>query len=303
MMSQRLGATISGRVFLAFAIVYIVWGSTYLAIRIGVHDAPAILFAGLRFLIAAGPMFIYAYWRGARLPTARRDWVVIAITAMLMLVGANGLVTWSEQWVPSNQAALLVATSALWMAGFGTIGVSGEALSRWTVMGLIVGFLGVAVLVGDGLRAAAAPWSAYLALVISPILWAGGSVVSRRNPVGCAPPMTAALQMAITGVVMTGLGLSLGEAAQWHWTMSSTAALLYLAVFGSCIGYGAYFWLVHQVTPSQLGTYAYVNPAVAVVLGWLVLDEHLSAMQIGGTLIILLSVVAVTLMSRRRKPA
>lgn len=287
----------------AFAIVYIVWGSTYLAIRIGVHDAPAILFAGLRFLIAAGPMFIYAYWRGARLPTARRDWGVITITALLMLVGANGLVTWSEQWVPSNQAALLVATSALWMAGFGTLGVSGEALSRWTLIGLIVGFLGVAVLVGDGLRAAAAPWYAYFALVISPILWAAGSVVSRRSPVGCAPPMTAALQMAITGIVQTGFGLSLGEAAQWHWTMSSTAALLYLAVFGSCIGYGAYFWLVHQVTPSQLGTYAYVNPAVAVVLGWLVLDEHLSPMQLGGTLIILLSVIAVTLASRRRKPA
>src|SRR3546814_2677559 len=104
-------------VLLAFAIVYVVWGSTYLAIRIGVHDAPAILFAGLRFLIAAGPMFVYAYWRGARLPKARRDWAVITITALLMLVGANGLVTWSEQWVPSNQAALLVATSALWMAG------------------------------------------------------------------------------------------------------------------------------------------------------------------------------------------
>lgn len=293
----------SGRTWLAFAIVYLVWGSTYLAIRIGVHDAPAILFAGLRFLIAAGPMLAYAYWRGARLPRARRDWVVIVITALLMLVGANGLVTWSEQWVPSNQAALLVATSALWMAGFGTLGVGGEPLSRWTLVGLIVGFLGVAVLVGDGLRASAAPWFAYLVLVISPILWAAGSVVSRRHPVGCAPPMTAALQMAITGVVQTGLGLSLGEAAQWHWTTSSTAALLYLAIFGSCIGYGAYFWLVHQVTPSQLGTYAYVNPAVAVVLGWLVLDERLSTMQVGGTLIILLSVIAVTLASRRRKPA
>src|SRR3546814_4275396 len=170
-------------------------------------------------------MFVYAYWRGARLPKARRDWAVINITGLLMLVGANGLVTWSEQWVPSNQAALLVATSALWMAGFGTLGISGEALSRWTAIGLVIGCLGVAVLVGDGLHAAAAPWFAYLALVISPILWAGGSVVSRRNPVGCAPPMTAALQMAITGVVMTGLGLSLGEAAQWHWTTSSTAAL------------------------------------------------------------------------------
>jgi drug/metabolite transporter (DMT)-like permease len=287
---------------LAFATVYIVWGSTYLAIRIGVHDAPAILFAGLRFLLAAPLMVAYAYWRGARLPASRRDWAVIAATALLMLVGANGLVTWSEQWVPSNQAALLVATSALWMAGFGTLGGRGEALSRWTLIGLIVGFLGVAVLVGDGLRMALVPWKAYLALIISPVMWAGGSVLARRYPVGCAPPMTAALQMAVTGVVMTALGLSLGESAQWHWTRATVGALVYLALFGSCIAYGAYFWLVHQVTPAQLGTYAYVNPAVAVVLGWLILDEGLSSMQVGGTLIILLSVIGVTLASRRRAP-
>src|SRR3546814_21200081 len=106
------------------------------------------------------------------------------------------------------------------MAGFGTLGISGEAVSRWTASGLVIGFLGVAVLVGDGLHAAAAPWFAYLALVISPILWAGGSVVSRRKPVGCAPPMTAAFQLAITGVVTTGLGLSPGHAAQWHWKPS-----------------------------------------------------------------------------------
>ncbi|NGY06925.1 EamA family transporter [Solimonas terrae] len=292
-----------GGVAFAFAIVYVVWGSTYLAIRIGVHDAPAILFAGTRFLLATGPMLAYAYWRGARLPKARRDWAVIAITSLLMLVGANGLVTWSEQWVPSNQAALLVATSALWMAGFGTLGLSGEALSRWTLAGLIVGFLGVAVLVGDGLRAALAPWPAYLALVISPIFWAAGSVVSRRHPVGCPPPMAAALQMAIAGIVQTGLGLSLGETAQWHWTSGTVGALIYLALLGSCLAYGAYFWLVHEVTPSQLGTYAYVNPAVAVLLGWLVLDERLSEMQIGGTLIILLSVIGVSLASRQPRSA
>lgn len=289
-----------GRATLAFAIVYLVWGSTYLAIRIGVHDAPAILFAGLRFLIAAPLMLGYAWLRGTRLPRARRDWAVIAATAMLMLVGANGLVTWAEQWVASNQAALLVATSALWMAGFGAMGTSGDAVGRGPLAGLVVGFLGVAVLVGDGLRLEAAPWPAYLALVVSPIFWAAGSVVSRRYPVGCAPPMTAALQMAITGVVQTALGLSLGEASRWNWTPSTLGALLYLAVLGSCVAYGAYFWLVHEVTPAQLGTYAYVNPAVAVLLGWLILDERLSAMQLGGTLIILLSVIAVTLASRRR---
>lgn len=287
------------RVFVPFATVYLVWGSTYLAIRIGVHDAPAILFAGLRFLLAAPLMLAYAIYRGARLPRTLRDWGVIAAAALLMLVGANGLVTWSEQWVQSNEAALLVATSALWMAAFGTLGARGEPLGRWTLAGLIVGFAGVAVLVGDGLRLGSAPWPAYLALVVSPVLWAAGSVFSRRRPVSCAPPMAAALQMAVTGIVQTALGLSLGEAQHWQWTAGTIGALVYLAVFGSCIAYGAYFWLVHEVTPAQLGTYAYVNPAVAVLLGWLVLGEGLSVMQVSGTIVILLSVLAVSLASRR----
>jgi len=284
---------------MAFAIVYLIWGSTYLAIRIGVQELPAVLFAGLRFLVAGPLMLAYAFWRGARLPTSRRDWTVIAITALMMLVGANGLVTWSEQWVESNQAALIVATSALWMAWFGTWGGRGERLGLWTVVGLMLGFGGVVVLVGAGLYMRTAPVSAYLALLISPVLWAAGSIYSRRYPVGCAPMMTAALQMLITGLVMTSLGLALGDASRWHWSVSGITALLYLAVLGSCLAYGAYFWLVHQVTPAQLGTYAYVNPAVAVLLGWLILDEHLVRSQVVGTAIILLGVVLVTWASRR----
>jgi drug/metabolite transporter (DMT)-like permease len=293
-------ASRSAQLFLAFATVYVVWGSTYLAIRIGVKDMPPVLFAGTRFLWAAPVMLAYAYWRGARLPTARRDWWVIVITALLMLVGANGLVTWSEQWVESNQAALIVATSALWMAWFGTWGGRGEPLNRGTVMGLLLGFFGVAVLVGSGLQQRGAPLLAYLALLLSPMLWAAGSIYSRRYPVSCAPVMMVALQMAVTGLVMTALGLALGDAARWTWTVDGFAALVYLALLGSCVGYGAYFWLVHQVAPSQLGTYAYVNPAVAVLLGWLMLDEHLTTMQVIGTLIILASVVQVTWASRRR---
>ncbi len=299
MMNEASPITPRVQVVVAFAIVYLIWGSTYLAIRIGVQELPAVLFAGLRFLVAGPLMLAYAFWRGARLPTSRRDWTVIAITALMMLVGANGLVTWSEQWVESNQAALIVATSALWMAWFGTWGGRGERLGRWTVVGLMLGFGGVVVLVGAGLQARAAPFGAYLALLVSPVLWAAGSIYSRRYPVGCAPIMTAALQMVITGLVMTSLGLALGDASRWHWSASDIAALLYLAVLGSCLAYGAYFWLVHQVTPAQLGTYAYVNPAVAVLLGWLILDEHLLRSQVMGTAVILLGVVLVTWASRR----
>lgn len=294
-----MAASRSIQLFAAFAIVYIVWGSTYLAIRVGVKDLPPVLFAGMRFVIAAPLMFAYAWMRGARLPTARRDWIVITVTALLMLAGANGMVTWSEQWVESNQAALIVATSALWMAWFGSWGARGERISPVALGGLLLGFAGVALLVGSGMHLQLAPWYAYGALTLSPIFWAAGSIISRRNPLSCSPLMAAALQMAVTGVVMTGLGLSLGDAQRWTLTRDAAIALLYLAVFGSCIGYGAYYWLVYQVAPSQLGTYAYVNPAIAVLLGWWMLDEVMHPPQIAGTLVILAGVALVTLAARK----
>lgn len=292
----------SSQIVLALAIVYVVWGSTYLAIRVGVQALPPVLFAGIRFDIAGLLMLAFALSRGASLPRSRREWRVISISALLMLVGANGLVTWSEQWVESNQAALIVATSALWMAWIGSLGGAGDKLSALTLAGLLLGFAGVAVLVGGGLGAGSAPLLAYAALVVSPILWALGSIYSRRNPLACAPLMTAALQMCVTGLVQTALGLALGEAPRWQHDRDAYIALAYLVVFGSCIAYGAYFWLVHQISPAALGTYAYVNPAVAVLLGWWLLDEHLSGLQIAGTAVILTGVVLVTLATRRPAP-
>lgn len=288
------------QILLAFAVVYLVWGSTYLAIRIGVQVLPPALFAGVRFDIAGLLMLGYALARGYALPRTGADWRKITITSLLMLVAANGLVTWSEQWIESNQAALIVATSALWMAGFGTLGGAGERLSWLTLFSLLLGFAGVAVLVGDGLQMRTAPVGAYVGLILAPIMWAAGSIYSRRAPASCPPLMTAALQMCIAGVVQTALGLALGESARWQHDAQAYVALAYLVVFGSCIAYGAYFWLVHQdISPAALGTYAYVNPAVAVLLGWWLLDEHLSSLQVLGTAIILLAVVAVTFSGRR----
>jgi drug/metabolite transporter (DMT)-like permease len=289
----------TAQIAIAFAIVYLVWGSTYLAIRVGVQDLPPWLFAGIRFLAAGALMLAYARLRHAPFPAARRDWLSITVTALLMLVAGNGLVTWSEQWVESNQAALLVATSALWLAWIGTWGAHGERLNRLTLLGLGLGFGGVAVLVQSGLALRAAPAAAYAALSLAPLTWAAGSVWSRRAPVSCPPVMTAALQMLIAGVVMTAAGLVLGETARWTPTPESLVALAYLVVFGSCLAYGAYLWLVHEVPPARLGTYAYVNPAVAVVLGWWLLDEHLNASQVLGTAIILAGVLLVTWASRK----
>jgi drug/metabolite transporter (DMT)-like permease len=294
-------ASRSVQIAAAFGTVYLVWGSTYLAIRVGVQSLPPWLFAGVRFLAAGTLMFLYARARGAALPAARRDWSNIAVTSLLMLVAGNGLVTWSEVWVESNQAALLVATSALWLAWIGTWGARGERLNRLTLLGLGLGFGGVAVLVQSGLSLRLAPASAYAALSLAPLTWAAGSVWARREPVSCPPVMTAALQMLIAGVAMTALGLALGESLVWQGPPQAIAALVYLVLFGSCLAYGAYLWLVHEVPPARLGTYAYVNPAVAVVLGWWLLDEHLNGQQVLGTLVILASVLLVTWASRKPK--
>lgn len=246
-------------------------------------------------------MLLYARLRGDALPAARRDWAVLAVTAVLLLVGGNGSVTWAEQWIESNQAALIVATSALWLAGMGAWGPQGEPLGRLTLAGLLLGFAGVAVLVGAGLSMQAAPLSAYLVLGFAPVSWALGSVWSRRSPVSCTPMMSAALQMLIAGAVFSVIGVGAGELPRWSWDPQGLLVVLYLALFGSCLAYTAYFWLVHQVPPAQLGTYAYVNPAVAVVLGWWILDEHLNTPQIAGTAIILAGVGLVTWSSRKPK--
>ena len=282
----------------ALLIVYLVWGSTYLAIRFGVEVTPPYLFCSMRFIAAGLILLLFANAKGLSMPSARADWKVIVITAVLLLVGANGLVTWSEQWVASNQAALMVATSALWMAGFGTLGARGERLAWMTWAGLLTGFFGVAVLMGEGLLHKSAPISAYVALLISPVLWAAGSIYGRRNPLQCAPLMTAALQMFIAGLLMGVIGLAAGEHERWRWTAQSWGAWAYLTIFGSCIAYGAYYWLVHNVTPALLGTYAYVNPAIAVLLGAWLGGEHLSGVQLVGTGVILGGVVAVTLGQR-----
>ncbi len=286
------------RIVIALLTVYIVWGSTYLAIRFGVAITPPYLFAAIRFVAAGLILLAFARATGLKLPSTRRDWKVIAITAVLLLVGANGLVTWSEQWVESNQAALMVATCALWMAGFGTLGAEGERLSWLTWAGLLIGFAGVAVLMGEGLLQGVAPVGAYVALMVAPVLWAVGSIYGRRNPQACAPLMTAALQMLIAGVLMAGIGVLIGEPAHWRWTAQSWWMWAYLTVFGSCIAYGAYYWLVHNITPALLGTYAYVNPAIAVLLGAWLGAEHLSTPQMVGTGVILGGVIAVTLGQR-----
>ncbi|MEO7558124.1 MAG: EamA family transporter [Gammaproteobacteria bacterium] len=287
-------ASLRLKIGLAFLTVYLVWGSTYLAIRIGVADLPPALFAGARFIASGVAIGIYARYRGIAFPDSWREWKLITVVGVLLLVGANGLVVWGEQWVPSNQAALIIATTALWIAGIGTLGPRGEALTRQTMLGLAVGFVGVAVLMfPHGQELSISHMAGQLAIMLSALLWASGSIYGKRQPSAVPPLMAAAMQMLVAGFILCGIGLAAGELSRWTWTLSGSGALAYLIVFGSTT-YAVYIWLLHTVTPAQLGTYAYANPVVAVALGWWVLGETLSIGQGLGILIILAGVLLVS---------
>lgn len=283
------------KVIIAFAAVYLIWGSTYLAIRVGVQHLPPALFAGSRFVIAGIFLVLYARWSGQKFPTQMREWRVIAVSALLMLVGANGLVVWGEQWVPSNQAALIVATTALWLAGFGTLGTHGQKLSHRTVLGLVIGFFGAAMLLLPERGFTLEHFGAQLAVLAACPLWAAGTMVAKRSQLTTPPLMTAAMQSLVAGIVFCGIGFPLGEAVHWNWSAEAMSALAFMIVFGSCFAYASYIWLLREVSPAALGTYAYINPLVAVVLGWWLLQEMLSAKQLAGMVVILLGVVLVSL--------
>ncbi len=287
-------------VIAAFAAVYLVWGSTYLAIRIAVQDLPPGLLAGIRFVLAGLALGITALLRGQRLPRSPRDWWVILVMAITLVVVGNGFVTWAEQWVASNQAALLIASSALWTAWFGTFGPRGTRLRPGATFGLFLGFLGVALMVWPDPAVSAKEIWGVAAILLSAIAWSGGMIYGRNAGTAVRPLMLAALQMLVGGVVLTIAGLMAGEIDEARWTLAGVGGMLYLTVFGSCIAYGSYIWLIHQTTPARLATIAYVNPAIATALGWWVLDEALTGAQLVGMAVIIAGVAMVAVYGRAR---
>jgi drug/metabolite transporter (DMT)-like permease len=277
----------------AFVVVYLVWGSTYLAIRVAVMDIPPGLLAGIRFLLAGFILTSIGLLRGHRLPRDPTAWRVIAIMGTALIVIGNGAVTWAEQWVPSNQAALLIASSALWMSWFGTFGTRGTPLTPRIRFGLAIGFAGVALLLLPGLNDGTGQLLPMCAILASSISWCGGTIYGRYAALGLPPLIFAGCQMLVGGSILTLLGLANGELARVEWTSAGLGGLAYLTVFGSCLAYGTYIWLIHNTTPSRLATVAYVNPAVATVLGWWLLDETLVGWQLVGMAVILTGVVIV----------
>lgn len=273
---------------LALASVYLVWGSTYLAIAYGLEGYPPFLMGSLRFIAASLVFYAFLRWRGHAPPT-RAQWKNAAVMGLFMMLLGNGLVNFAEQTVSSGLAAVAVASMPLWAGLFGVM--RGQNPSRGEWLGLGIGFLGVVWLnLGGEMRASL---GGALALLLAPIAWAFGSVWSRGRDLP-APFMSTAAQMLCGGVAMGLLGLLLGERITETPPLSATLAVGYLAAFGSIVGFSAYVWLLHHVRPALATSYAYVNPPIAVLLGALLLDERVGWASVGAMAVILAGVLIIT---------
>jgi drug/metabolite transporter (DMT)-like permease len=285
-------------VILAFAAVYVIWGSTYLAIRVTVESIPPFFSAGVRFLVAGMLLFAFMKARGASLPT-RAQWRHSLVTGLFLLLGGNGLVVWAEQSLSSGRAALLVALAPVWFATLEWLRPAGKRPETRTIVGIVIGLVGVLLLVGG--RGGADNSSSLigsLAVVVAGISWAAGSLYNKHSRNDGSVWMNAASQMICGGVALLVLSLAVGETAAVDWSVSSTRslwALLYLIVFGSWIGFSAYVWLLKVSTPGKVSTYAYINPVIALFLGWAILDEVITRRMLWGALVILAGVIIITL--------
>ncbi|MET0581851.1 MAG: drug/metabolite exporter YedA [Pseudoxanthomonas sp.] len=277
-------------VVLALAAVYLIWGSTYLGIRFALEGGyPPLLMAGGRFLLAGGMMFVVLRMRGDSAPT-RAQWKNLAFMGLLMMGIGNGMVTLAEQWVSSGLAAVAVASTPLWMGLFSL--VRGQRPSGLEWIGIGIGFIGVLWL-NAGSTLSATPWG-LAALLLATIAWAFGSIWSKGRDLP-SPFMSAAGQMIAGGAMMLLTGALTGESFAATPTLKGTLSVLYLMTFGSIIGFTAYVWLLHHVRPTLAGSYAYVNPVIAVVLGAWLAAEQFTTHDLGAMAVILLGLVAITL--------
>lgn len=279
----------------AFAAIYVIWGSTYFAIRVAIETIPPFLMAGLRFLLAGAVLYAWCRCRGAPAPSLRH-WLSATIIGGLLLLGGNGGVVWSEQFVPSGIAALIVATVPLWLVLLNWLGPAGQRPGIAEVAGVALGFTGMILLVQMGGGEAGAPLHRLgaIVLLVATLSWSVGSLYSRRAPLPSSPLVATGMEMLAGGALLTLAGTIAGEwprFAPGAMSVRSLTAVVYLIVFGSLVAFTAYMWLLRVTTPARVATYAYVNPIVALLLGWGFAGEPLTARTLLASAVILLGVV------------
>jgi drug/metabolite transporter (DMT)-like permease len=286
------------KTLLAFGIIYFVWGSTYYAIRVGVREVPPFLLAAMRFLIAGAVLYGWTRARGERGPSGR-EWASVGVVAFLIFVMDYGLVFWAEQRVASGLTAVMLATIPPFMALGEIFILRTQRLTLRLVVALFIGLGGVGVLVSRSLDLGGAPIDrkGAVALIVAAMSWSTASALARMLPMPESKVVSSGAQMLTGGVFLAAISGVLGEYRNFHAANVSRGAwiaLAYLIVAGSIVAFTAYVWLLHHESPTKVGTYAYVNPVVAVVLGYFLGGEELGLRTILGTVFVLISVVVIT---------
>ena len=297
-MTDRTTSASRAQIIAAFASIYLVWGSTYLAISYAVQTIPPFLMGGLRFLISGAALYAWARYRGAGRPT-RIHWRNAIIAGAFLLLGGNGAVVWAEQFVPSGLTALLVSILPFWLVIIEWVRPPRRRPHGAVLIGLILGFIGIVVLVGPGNiggHGDVRPIGA-LVLILGSLSWAIGSFYSRDAELPQSGLLTTGMEMLGGGALLLIVGALTGELSQFdihRVSRESAIGLAYLITFGSLLGFTSYIWLLDKVSPARLGTYAYVNPIVAVVLGWAIAGERLSVRTAVAAAIVICAVALIT---------
>ncbi|MDJ0839225.1 MAG: EamA family transporter [Acidobacteriota bacterium] len=282
---------------LAFGVVYFVWGSTYLAIKLAIETVPPFLMMGSRFLLGGLLLYPLALQRGP-VPLRLKYLFPSFTLAMLMIVMGTGLMAWIEMYIPSGVTSLLVCISPVWLVLLESMQPGGARPGRLGVAGIGLGIVGAALLIGPEELGGAVHIGALIVLLISTFCWSAGSIYARHVSLPMNAMQTTSLQMMMGGVVLLLFSGAIGEWSRFHpseITLVSFGAWLYLIIFGSLIVFPTYLWLVKAATPAQVGTHSYVNPLVALFLGWLVADEVITGKTIFAAVIILLAVLVISL--------
>jgi len=285
----------------AFASVYLLWGSTYLAIRFAIETIPPFLMAGVRFLVAGGILYIWARSRGAPRPE-RAHWRSAFIIGGLLLVLSNGAVTWAEQTVPSGITSLIVCTVPLWMVMLDWLFFGGGRPTPGVMAGVVLGLFGVLWLIGPSeLNGGGVDPAGAAALLAAPVAWGFGSLWSRQAKLPKEPLLAIGMEMVAGGALLLALGLVTGELSRLHIAEISARSyigLFYLVIFGALIGFTAYLWLLRVATAASVSTHSFVNPVIAVLLGWAVAGEAVTTRTLMASAVIVAAVALITL-SRR----
>jgi len=294
------------KTWLAFAIIYFVWGSTFLAIRVGVREVPPLILASMRFFVAGAVLFLWLKLKGTPSPSGR-EWMAASLLSVCIFVVDYGLLFWAEQRVPSGIAAVMLATIPVFMALSEIFFLGTQRLTFRLAVALLVGIGGVSVLVSHSVSFGEAPIdrAGATALVIAAMSWSIASALTRKLPLPASKAMSSGAQMLAGGILLAVTAAMFGEFRGFHMQAVSRGAwfaLAYLIVAGSIVGFTAYVWLIHHESPTKVGTYAYVNPVVAVILGYFLGGEVVGQRTLMGTLLVLVSVVVITT-TRAKKPA